>query len=413
MTQRLVTTTERPRRAPASGPRQERASTGIAQLDSAVGGLYWGDNVVWELEEGGSLEPFRAAVLRGHGQFSMVVLVTLEADPEELRAAHPGADVVDVRPGSSIADPGALLDVVRERVGRAPRALVIFDSLDAFTDRWGRAATQRFFTRACPLLFDLWAVSYWSLTPSRHSIQLRQAVDASTQCVLVLAGDRLRIAKAEGRPHGVQGGVFALEITALDMHVRPAPTAARLGAALRALRIQRHLSQGELARLAGVSPSAISQAERGRRGLALQTLLDLTSRLGMTIDELLRGEIALGYRLSRRTRRDDAAARLLPLLDDPQVGLRAHLSCLTPGQSVRAPEPHEGVELIAVAAGLVQVVLPTGRPILRQGETLLVEWAGVTGWSNVGDEEAVLFLVLRDYVAAPGAAAAATARRTA
>ena len=56
----------------------------------------------------------------------------------------------------------------------------------------------------------------------------------------------------------------------------------------------------------------------------------------MTIDELLRGEIALGYRLARRTRRDDAAARLVPLLDDRRVGLRARLSCLSPGQSVRA-----------------------------------------------------------------------------
>jgi transcriptional regulator with XRE-family HTH domain len=388
---------------------RNRGSTGIAQLDSAVGGLYWGDNVVWELEEGGSIEPFRAAILRKHAQFSRVVLVTLDTDAQQVRAAHPGADIIDAHPGSPLADPGELLGAVRERVRETPRALVIFDSLDAFSDRWGRATTQRFFTRACPLLFDLWAVAYWSLTPSRHAIRLRQAVDAATQCVLVLSGDRLRIAKAEGRPPGVQGGVFAVQVDGPRVDVRTAPSASRLGAALRALRIQRHLSQGELARLAGVSPSAISQAERGRRGLALQTLLDLTSRLGMTIDELLRGEIALGYRLSRRTRQDDAAARLLPLLDDPRVGLRAHLSCLAPGQSVRAPEPHDGVELVAVAAGLVQVVLPTGRPILRQGETLLVEWTGVTGWSNVGDEEAVLFLVLRDDVAAPPAAGRRTA----
>jgi hypothetical protein len=65
----------------------------------------------------------------------------------------------------------------------------------------------RFFTRACPMLLDLWAVAYWSLTPSHHSMVLRQAIDAITQCVLVLGGGRLRIAKAEGRPPGVQGSV--------------------------------------------------------------------------------------------------------------------------------------------------------------------------------------------------------------
>ncbi|MDQ2690281.1 MAG: hypothetical protein M3Y29_08415, partial [Chloroflexota bacterium] len=83
-------------------------------------------------------------------------------------------------------------------------------------------------------------------------------------------------------------------------------------------------------------------------------------------------------------------------LDDRRVGLRARLSCLSPGQSVRAREEHQGVELIAVAAGLVQVVLATGRPVLRQGEALLVEWSGVTGWSNVGDHDALVFWVLRD-----------------
>lgn len=383
---------------------KDTASTGVSELDAVLGGLFWGDNVVWELEEGcSSLTPFVDALMRTRAQFSTVLFVKLEGDPEQQRAAYPDVDVLDARVGGAeaIENAGELLIAVRERLRGVPRALVVFDSLDALSDRWGHGIAQRFFTRACPLLLGHWSVGYWSLTPGRHSAQLRQAVDAATQCVLVLTAGRLRIAKAEGRPQGVQGSVFHVRTngrrgTALEA----APTAARLGAALRAVRIQRHLSQGELARLAGVSASAISQAERGRRGLALDTLLDLTSQLDMTIDELLRGEIALGYRLARRTRRDDAAARLATLLDDRRVGLRARLSCLSPGQSVRAREAHEGVELIVVAAGLVQVVLPTGRPVLRQGEALLVEWSGVTGWSNVGDHDALVFWVLRDELGA-------------
>jgi hypothetical protein len=31
----------------------ETASTGIRELDLALGGLYWGDNVVWEPDESG------------------------------------------------------------------------------------------------------------------------------------------------------------------------------------------------------------------------------------------------------------------------------------------------------------------------------------------------------------------------
>ena len=382
--------------------RRDTASTGVAQLDAALGGLFWGDNVVWELEEGGSFDPFVTALLQVREQFGTVVFVKLEGDLEPLRAAYPDAEIIDARPGSTVDSVGALLSAVRERAQRTPRTLVLFDSLDAFSDRWGHGVALRFFTRACPVLLGLWAVAYWSLSPGRHSVQMRREVDAASQCVMVLGADRLRIAKAEGRPQGVQGGVFLVEPDDHRAALEPALAAARLGAALRAVRIQRNLTQGDLARLAGVSPSAISQAERGRRGLALQTLLDLTSRLDMTIDELLRGEIALGYRLARRRRRDDAAARLAPLLDDSAVGLRAQLSCLSPGQSVRAATEHTGVELVAVASGLVQVFLATGRPVLRQGEVLLVEWSGVTGWRNVGQEDALVFWVLREEHAAPG-----------
>jgi hypothetical protein len=110
----------------------------------------------------------------------------------------------------------------------------------------------------------------------------------------------------------------------------------------------------------------------------------------------LRGEIALGYRLARLPGRETCVDRVLPLLDDPHVGLRAQLSHLLPGQSTRVSAPHDGVELVAVAVGLVQVILPTGRPVLRQGEALLVEWSGVSGWRNVGEEDALVFWILRD-----------------
>jgi transcriptional regulator with XRE-family HTH domain len=266
------------------------------------------------------------------------------------------------------------------------------------SERWNRRTAQRFFTRACPTLLHLWAIAYWSLTPGRHSPLLRQAVDAITQCVVVIGEDRLRIAKAEGRPPGVQGSVFRRRHGADGGGWEPAPAAARLGVALRALRIQRHLSQAELAQVAGVSASAISQVERGRRGLSLDTLLTLTARLNITLDELLRGEIARGYRLARRTEPDDSRDRLLTLLDDPQAGVRASLSHLAPGKGVIPPVGHDGIELIAVASGLVQVVLPTGRPVLRQGEVLLAESSGVTSWHNVGERDALVFWVLRDDV---------------
>ena len=137
-------------------------STGVPPLDAALGGLFWGDNVVWELDDGGSLDPFVTALLRGREQFDRIVFVRFDGEVDGLRADNAGADVLDARPGSTLADPALLLAAVRERA-RVPRSLVIFDSFDTVSARWGDDMVKRFFTRACPMLLDLWAVAYLSL----------------------------------------------------------------------------------------------------------------------------------------------------------------------------------------------------------------------------------------------------------
>ena len=373
------------------------ATTGIAELDRALGGLYWGDNVVLDAESPDAVEPFYRAAASAT-LYDTITFVTLARDPDELQASFPGIAVLDARAESPLAQARPLLETVARTCAEPGRHLVLFDSLEAMSDRWGRETAGIFFSRGCPLLLGLGAIAYWSLTAARHSPVLRREIEGITQCVLVLGDDTLRIAKAEGRPPGVEGGVFRYR---LGDDGRPsleeASTAARLGAALRALRSSRRLSQSELARLAGVSSSAISQAERGRRGLSLDTLLDLTGKLGISLDELLRGEVAPGYRLARRDDpRHAESDRPVALLDDPRAGLRAYLVRLSPGGTAAPEFAHKGVELVTVATGLVQVQLATGRPVLRPGEALIADQSGVEGWRNLTDREAVAFWILHD-----------------
>jgi hypothetical protein len=61
----------------------------------------------------------------------------------------------------------------------------------------------------------------------------------------------LRVAKAEGRPPGIEGSVFRYRDVDNVPTLTPAPVVARIGAALRAVRTQRQLSQSDLGRLAG------------------------------------------------------------------------------------------------------------------------------------------------------------------
>jgi transcriptional regulator with XRE-family HTH domain len=384
------------RRSGATAPLPDDvASTGIAELDEALGGLFWGDNVVFEVAEPPAAGPFYRAAADVEG-FDQRLAVSLS----ERAAAFPGFEVVDARPGGALSQPAPLLREIVERCRRGERNLLLFESMEAMIERWGSDIAARFFAHCCPQLLEVGAIAYWSVPSGELYPGLRRTIEETTQCVLVVGDSRLRVAKAEGRPPGIEGSIFRYrEVHGLPV-LTPAPVVARVGAALRAARLQRQLSQSDLARLAGVSPSAVSQAERGQRGLSLETLLELTGKLNITLDELLRGEVVAGYRLGRRhhprSRRGEAGHQPLALLDDPVAGLRAYLVHLPPRQSGSPHVAHKGTELVAVASGLVQVVLANGRPVLRRGEVLLVETTTIERWRNLGATEATLFWIVRD-----------------
>jgi transcriptional regulator with XRE-family HTH domain len=217
-----------------------------------------------------------------------------------------------------------------------------------------------------------------------------------TQCVLEVASGHLKVVKAEGRPWSVQGQLMRLVVDGeANIHLHSERALGRLGRGLERIRRQRHLSQADLARLAGVTPSAISQAEAGRRGLSLDTLCGLAERLGVGLDDLLATAPPPGYVVARRDRTGTAAAQI-PLLDDPERGLRAYLIRLEPGEQASPPTFHKGVELVLVAAGLVQLQVGSETPVMRAGDAALATQAAVSGWRNLSAEPARLFWILRD-----------------
>ncbi len=377
----------------------ETAGTGVAELDRALDGLYWGDNVVWVWEGGqpSAQALFYDAIARRREDFGRTGYVVASSDPAEVKARWPWIEILDARPGTPITSPRGLLGAVREFCVHARHPLLLFDSLEPLSSRWGMRTASDFFGRCCPMLLDLGAIAYWSVPGASHYRTLHREIEQVTQCVIVVGEDRIRISKAEGRPPGVQGQLFRYVVQDGTLRLEPAQAVARVGAALRAYRLRRELSQSDLARLAGVSPSAISQVERGERGLSLETLFTLAGRLNITLDELLGGEVTPDYRIGRRhSPGGTPAGSVRPLLDDAEAGMRAYLVSLPRSATVEAPFRHKGTELVGVVSGLVQVLLGSGRPVLRRGETLLATRRGIDAWRNVGESDAQCLWVLRD-----------------
>jgi transcriptional regulator with XRE-family HTH domain len=364
----------------------ERISSGIDALDRVLDGLVAGDNLVWVADDPTFHDHLERAFLSDGSGPRVLVLLDGETD------LPPGVEVLDGRRGQPNADPMELERSIIA-IGSKPGARLVIRSLDSLTERLGVERTVGFFTRTCPRLFDLGAIAYWRAT--RHgSGRVLDAVQRVTQCVLEVSADRMRILKAEGRP-GRTGQIFQVDLGHDRMQLTEVRAASRLAEGLRRLRTERGLTQTEVARLAGVSPSAISQAESGHRGLGLDTLLVLGDALGVGLDDLLGRSPDPGYVLARRDR-IPARRGMVALLDDPTAGLRAHLISLGPGEAGGPPVVHKGAELIMVSAGVVQIQLATESPVMRTGDALLVTRDAISGWRNLLPEPARLFWIVRD-----------------
>lgn len=377
-----------------------RISSGVPDLDHLMTGLIPGDNVVWVESgagDGGATARVEEAFLEATGRLGLPrAYVTTSRRPDLVRErVGPGVLVLDARPRQSHAAPDVLEQVLMEVCAAAAPACVVIDGLDAMARRWGPERALAFFSRVCPRMFDAGAIAYWRAPRRELGSPFVDQVQKVTQCVVEVGRGWLRVVKAEGRPTTVQGVQLGLTIDDAGVHLETERAIGRLARGLELLRKQRNLSQADLARLAGVTASAISQAEAGRRGLSLDTLLALSERLGVTIDELLGGVGGPGYVLARRDRTRGGGS-YAALLDDPGAGLRAYLVTLGAGEAGAPPVSHRGVEMVLVAAGLVQVRVADDTPVMRAGDAVVATDATIAGWRNLTMEPARLFWVLRD-----------------
>jgi transcriptional regulator with XRE-family HTH domain len=372
------------------GPASDlHVSTGLDALDGALGGLFWGDNVVWHVD-GVSPELFYRAIARLGDAFESKTSVSI-AGTASYRDV-PGMAVVNAGARGAFGKPADLLREVHRLSHPRAHRLILFDSMDAVVHAWGANRTRDFFTRCCPMLLELGAIAYWSMTPSTPAA-VQDAVHAVTQCVLDVDDRSIRVAKAEGRDDAVLGTVLHWHQEGGRPVVSPAEIVGRMAASLRAVRRTRHLSQHDLGDLAGVSASAISQVERAERGLSLATLVRLSSALGVTIDDLLRGQEPGGYRIGRRTDDPHAAfEHTVSLLHGDE--LRIDLVHLGPRESGAPVEKTPGVGVVAVGTGLVQVQVGGQSPAVRHGEVLVADSETITGWRNLGAAEAELFWIV-------------------
>jgi transcriptional regulator with XRE-family HTH domain len=156
-------------------------------------------------------------------------------------------------------------------------------------------------------------------------------------------------------------------------------TKARLAANLRRLRIARHLSQSELARITSMSKATLSGIEKARGNPTVDTLASLAGALGASISDLLEEARTGEVRIVRASQSEPPSA--------DAVGYR---------QLEADAEPHRGIDVyeLTLPARYVRNMSP-GSAGSRQAMLVL------HGKLIAGPVERISELVVGDYISFP------------
>lgn len=181
---------------------------------------------------------------------------------------------------------------------------------------------------------------------------------------------------------------------------------AELGHHLRELRISKELTLASLAREVGVTPSALSQIERGKSEPSLGTLWRLGRSLNASLFDFFAREQAPTVDVTRaddRTVVEFERLRYEAVARSAQRHIDLFFLALRPGEGpVREPTSHAGEESGVVLKGRMDVIVGGERHRLAPGDGIWFLSSQPHTFETVGDEECVS--VWADTVVDAGAA---------
>lgn len=424
---------------------RKRISTGVGELDPILGGLLIGDNVVWYDDAGSlaavySMNFLQASLAQGkyfiYVSFDRSLRNLLEklgplAESKSLtildcftHGKGKGAEIFrryyeemeafcHVVQVENPADPDNVMAHFNNCHSRMKGDVrFVFESLTGMQELWeGEEQISRFYTHTCPRLYDLNTIGYWIMEKEAHSKRLKAAINQIAQVAIELSLKRgktsLSIVKAENREIESINTPLLYWTRGLNITFDSRQEAARhidLGNRIREFRTKRGLSQTELARLVGVTPSNISQIESNQIHPSLPALFKMAETLSVDVSSffqespeavrqvVIRESDGVDVQLPDMPKNSISAKRMAPL----DVSAKAEPYILEIAPRKVLPSHffiHKGDEVGYLLTGKLQVRIGGNLHTVRPGDVIYLGTEMPSQWKNPGPGTARLLWI--------------------
>ena len=421
-----------------------RIATGVSQLDRILGGLFVGDNVVWYDDAGSLAYVFCLNFMQiSEAQDKNIIYVTFDRSPRNLlEKLGPLADYEKLTildcftygkgEGSDIflrfykeksqkikcriitsSEPRNVEKVMDDFYGihseMSGDVRFVFESMSGMQELWGgEESLVTFYSHSCPRLYELNTIAYWIMEKEAHSSRLRARINQIAQVAIDLSVKRgktsLTVLKAEKRDSNTINrpyGYWTKDLNVIFDSEKRTTGSIDMGMRLKELRIKRGLSQTELARLVGVTPSTISQVESNLIYPSVPALLKMAETLSIDISSFFQGtgegraktvftlSDASDVRFTDMPENSMSGKLLTPL--DYEVKAEPYLIEIEPNKSVPAHFfIHKGDEIGYMLSGELQLTLERASYSVKPGDLIYLTTEMPTQWKNTGAEVARL-----------------------
>jgi transcriptional regulator with XRE-family HTH domain/KaiC/GvpD/RAD55 family RecA-like ATPase len=427
--------------------KKTRVSSGVGRLDRQLGGLFIGDNVVWYDNAGSLAATFSLNFIReSQRQNKPLIYISFDRSPRTLLedlgplAENRHMTILDCfthgkGDGSEVfskfyekdgaqwpyqivrindpQDPG----VVSEAFYGLHSAMkgdvrFVFDSLTGMQDLWGgEEAILKFYSHACPRLYELDTIAYWIMERGAHSERLRANINHIAQVAVELSVNRgkssLTILKADKRRPDALNTPMVYWNDGLDVAFESESGKGGnidLGGRVKQIRQRQGMPQKELAAAVGVTPSTISQIESGTIYPSLPALFKIAQVLEVPVAGLFQDRsdqarqvvftgggtrMTLSADLSKQ---DVAAYRLSPAGFDADA--EPCLIEIPAGKKLSAHFMiHKGQEIGYLIEGRLELKIGSRVHQARAGDVIYLAGKLPSHWKNRGTTTARLFWV--------------------